>query len=404
MSQVRPSSSRGRRRAVVGATAAIAVGLTATGALAVPAAPQKAVSVSALSVQGTRQFSVLDGAGTSDLTSLALGTTGGAQPFQIKVVDDRYKAGTGFDVTGEMTNLYHSADGSVAGIDDVANPIPSRRLAVGYGKAPTLEGLGLGVLPQLSVSGLLPTCQDLAGLLPAGSALLGSGSALLSTVLPGTPLGGLGLPAVPDLGDLGLSDLAAPLCAALGTTAKDVDGLLVALQTQVITPVLAALPVGTTLPISLGNGTEAGAFTSPSYAGAGASDPARTGAPAATSRMLLGGAAGTVLPATLDGLVTQALGGLDLTTLASPSALVAALQADATTAPLGTALAGLTSSADLTAVLAALDTLVKTVTGTVLDTLSGTYRSYPQLTGNLAGARPGQYVGTLTVTFVPDAD
>ena len=374
------------RPLTVGLTALLALGAAATGA----AAQVSPIGVSAAANAGSRQFFVEDLTGTT-LTALDLGSSGQGQLFQTRVKDTDYKAtGSKFTASAEMTNLYKK-NGTVI---DTTTKVASEKLSVSYAAVPTdVAGVSLAALPKVSVAGLLPKCSSLLTLLPAGSPLLGVG----------------GLVA-------GLSVPAAPLCTALGgalgtagPTIETVDNVLVPLSEKIVEPVLTA---AATLPLGVTGSTESGAFTNPSYLGDGAGDSAKAGAAPATPRKLLAGTPNSTL--NLNALVSSVVDGKPLFpaipggtgALSTTSAVVSALQGspDTAVAAVGNALAGL-SAADQTGVLSGLTsavagTPVATLASTVLDRISGTYRSFPRLTADLVGAASGTYTGTMTITFV----
>ncbi len=380
------------RPLVIGVTALLALGAAATGA----AAQATPVDVTASANAGSRQFFVEDLAGAA-LTKLELGTSGQGQPFQTRVKDDNFTSTNArFTASAEMTNLYKTGP---TGTLDYATKVASEKLSVDFAGVPTdVSGVSLGAVPRISYAGLLPKCNELSGL------LAGTGSSLLS----GT--GGL-LDLV--LGPLGLSSAAAPLCNALGgatatspVPVQTVDGVLVALSEKVIEP---ALGVAAQLPLGVTGSTESGNFAVPSFLGPGVKDPGKGGI--ATTRKLLAGTPNGSLD--LDTLVSPLIDGLPLVpaipggtgALTSVSAVVAALRNSATPAvgTVGTTLAGL-SALEQTKILGGLDPLagtpVATLANTVLQRISGTYRSFPRLTADLSGAPTGTYTGTMTVTFV----
>lgn len=376
------------RPLTVGVTALLALGAAATGAAA-----QSEVDVSAAATSGSRQFFVEDLTGTT-LTALDLGTSGQGQLFQTRVKDMDYTStAADFTASAEMTNLYRTTGGVI----DPNVMVPSEKVSVSYAALPTdVTGVSLAALPKIGVAGVLPVCSQLSAILPAGSELLDSGGLL----------GGA-------LALLGLSDEAVPLCTALGgSTAtlgvpvEEADKVIVPLAETILTPALDAVA---SLPVGL-QASESGAFTAPSYLGVGGADTAKTGAAAATPRVVLQGQANdaldlaSLISSTIDGapLFPAVPGGEGAVT--TVTAVVSALQSslDPAVQSVGTALAGLTAQ-DQTAVLSALapDSLpVATLVETVLNRISGTYRSFPRLTADLTGAATGKYTGTMTITFV----
>jgi hypothetical protein len=383
------------RPLTIGVTALLTLGAVATGAAAQDVS---SVGVLAEAAPGSRQFFVEDLAG-APLTQLDLGTSGQSAPFQTRVADDGF-TGTAatFRASAEMTKLYKVT----ADVIDYSTEVDSDKISVSYTGVPTdVAGVSLGAVPKIQVAGLLPKCNELSGLLPAGSSLLDSGGLL----------GGV-------LSTLGLSDLAIPLCNALGgalsltpVPIEAADGVLVTLDETVIQP---ALNVVGQLPVTVAGSSEAGAFTNPSFLGDGAGDT-RNSATAATKRALLVGTPNGTLD--LDALVSGLLDGVPLfpslsapgeDSLTTVSAVVASLQSssDLAVTAVGNALFGLTA-ADQTGVLSGLTGLtagtpVATLADTVLQRISGTYRSFPRLTADLTGAASGTYTGTMTVTFVQE--
>lgn len=382
------------RPLAVGVTALLALGAAATGAAA---ADVSSVTVSAAATNGSRQFLVEDLTG-AQLTALDLGTSGQGQLFQTRVKDTDYTAyGSPFTASMEMTNLYKK-DGAVI---DYATMVPSSKIAVGYASVPTdLAGVNLAALPTISVAGLLPKCGSLSTLLN------GTGSSLLS---------GTGL-LDPVLGLVGLSGAAAPLCnalggslAATGPAVEGVDGVVVPLAEEVLTPALDAVA---SLPVSVTGSTEAGNFANASYLGAGADDTAKSATPATARKVLAGTPNGaldlaSLVSPLLDGLPLFSADPLGTDGLTSVSSVVSALQAstDGAVASVGNALAGL-SALEQTRILSGLTEVggnpIATLADTVLDRISGTYRSFPRLTADLNGAPTGTYTGTMTITFVQE--
>lgn len=377
------------RPLAIGVTAALALGGVATAA----AADVTTIGVTASAGSGSRQFYVENLAG-QPLTALDLGTSGQGSLFQTRVRDTNFGSpNAGFTASAEMTNLYRKTSGTI----DYATKVDSAKLSVSYAAVPTdVAGVSLAALPKVTIAGLLPTCSALPTLLPAGSPLLGTGGLL----------GGA-------LATLGLSDAAAPLCTALGGAAtgatavpvEAADGVLVGLSEKIVDNPLVK-------PVSLTGATEAGNFDTPSYLGDGAGDPGKPATPpAARARKLLAGSANAGL--NLNALVSPLIDNKPLFDtvpgagdgLTSVSTVVAALQGsvDPAVASVGNALAGL-SSADQTGVLGGLAPVagapVASLTSTLLSKISGTYRSFPRLTADLAGAATGTYTGTLTITFV----
>jgi hypothetical protein len=384
------------RHLVLGVTAAVAVGAAAGGAAAQEV---QDVDVSATAEAGSRQFFVEDLSGV-DLQTLDLGTSGQGQLFQVRVKDSGFLSPSApFTASAEMTKLYRkNSDGTLT----YTTNVDSSKIEIGYLGVPDVAGVAFGAVPTVQLAGALPTCDQLGTLLPLDSPLRG-----------GTLLGSLTDPLNVLLSSMGLDEDAKPLCSALGGTSttplpvEQADAVLVQLQEELLQPALDAV---SSLPVDVGESTEAGAFLEPSYLGTGTDDPGKTTTPA-TKRKTLGGKPNSAfdlighVSAVIDGqaLFPAVEGGEGLTTVSS---VVASLQAstDATVVAVGTALAGL-SAADQTGVLSGLTNStgpVATLVDAVLKRVSGTYRSFPQLKADLTGAAVGDYSGTLTVTFVQE--
>ena len=333
------------------------------------------VPVTLTGLGGTRQFAVETISG-AELTGLDLGT-GGAQPFRTHVTDTSFSVlSENYTVDATMSNLYLNTGSG----NNLAVKIPSSGVSLAYVTNP-LSALGLSLtdLPKLSLTGTLASCASLPG---AVKTALG--------------LDSLGVPL------LALPDLAAvtALCTALGAGAPvttTVDGVL-----RTVTPIITSL---LDLPTAL-TGAQAGAFTNPAYAGTvGASDPAASGAPAATPRRIMTGTAGLSagLLTALTTALNSALSGLPLTTAndagarTTVAAAVSALQSSVSL--VGNALA-LLSAAKQVAVLNTLtSTLVTPLLGNI-QTVNGQYFAFPILQATPTTPVPGTYDGTLTVTFV----
>ena len=378
------------RPVAVGVLSLLALGAASTGALA----QTTTIGVTASVATGSRQFFVENLSGTA-LTALDLGSSGQGQLFQTRVADSDFAMPqAGFTASAEMTHLYKTGT-SV----DYGTKVDSSKIAISYAQVPTdIAGVSLAALPQVRLTGLLPTCSELSTLLPSGSAL--RGTSLDSA-----------------LALLGLSNAAAPLCTALGgalgvtpVSVDAVDSVLVTLNEKVITP---ALNVAAGLPVSLTGATEAGTFDTPSYLGTGAGDPGKPStAVAARTRKVLAGSPNGGL--NLNGLVSGAIDGLPLFpavpgatgALSTVSTVVSSLQgsSDTAVAAVANTLAGL-SATDQTGILSGLKPLtagspIAALINTVLKKVSGTYRSFPRLTADLTGAPTGSYTGTMTITFV----
>lgn len=386
------------RSLAVGVAALVSVGAAAGGAVA--QVQENPVEVSASTDVTSRQFFVRDLAGV-DLTDIALDRSGKGELFQVGVEDDGFASPQAtFTANAEMSHLYLTDD---AGAPVYGTRVTSDKVRISYLGAPDVAGVALGATPVLSLTGALPTCADLPDLLPVGSALLLDGGPLqvLDPLL--SPLDQL-------LGSLGLSEAAGPLCTALGgssTTPLPVaqaDAVLVDLQQQLIEP---ALDGAAGLPVDLAGSGDSGSFTHPSYLGeVPSADTTKPASPAAaTRRLVLAGRGNSAFD--LDGLISPLLDGKDLfgaEGLTTVTSVVEALQESATSsvAAVGTQLAGLAET-DQTGILSGLtgvaEPLTATLSSTVLDKISGTYRTFPRLEADLAGAPAGEYTGRMTVTF-----
>jgi hypothetical protein len=393
------SRSRPAAVAVAGATALAAL-VAATGAAS--AQEVTPVTVSALAETGARQFFVEDLTGTA-LSNLSLGSTGEGQLFQVRVKDTGFLSPSApFTASAEMTHLYRQGESG----PDYSNPVPSSKIQVSYVGAPDVSGVSFGAIPRLSLTGTLPSCGQLPNLLPVGSPLLdpAGGTGILDPLLD--PLSAL-------VDSLGLTDAAKPLCTALGgdtTTRKavdDLDAVLITLQEQVLQ---AAAGATTGLPLdTVSESNRAGAFDNPSWLGEVASaDPSKT-TTTSTKRVMLRGKPAAAADLGLLGQVSPLVDGKPLfgtggvTDVAS---VVGALKAsvDPVVASVGTALSGL-AAADQTGVLGTVANtsgVVATLLDPVLSKISGTYRSFPRLQADLAGAVAGNYSGRMTVTFLQE--
>lgn len=387
------------RPAVAGATALVALAAATGAASAQEATP---VTVSAVSEAGARQFFVEDLTGQA-LSGLSLGTSGEGQLFQVRVKDTGFLSPSApFTASAEMTHLYRQGESGPS----YSDPVRSSKLKVSYVGAPDVTGVSFGAVPTLRLTGTLPSCGQLPGLLPVGSALLdpNGDSGLIDAALD--PLGAL-------VDSLGLTEAAEPLCAALGgdtTTRKAVDtadAVLVTLQEQVLQ---AAAGATTGLPLdTVSESNQGGTFDDPSWLGDAASkDPARTTTPS-TRRVMLRGKPASSTDLGLLAQVSPLLDGKPLFGdggVTDVGTVVGALKAsvDPAVASVGTALSGL-AAADQTGVLGTVPDvsgLVATLLEPVLKKISGTYRSFPRLQADLTGATAGQYTGRLTVTFLQE--
>jgi hypothetical protein len=366
--------------------------ITAAGALLTLGAPALAVTptcttttvtacvagvpVTLTGLGGTRQFAVETLAGT-ELTGLNLGT-GGSQPFRTHVTDTTFaNLSQGYTVSATMSNLYlNNGTGH-----DWAVKVPSSDVSLAYATNP-LSALGLSVtdLPKLSLTGTLASCANLP-----------------STVQTVLGLSSLGVPLA------SLTDLVAVtnLCTALGAgvpVTSTIDGIA-----RTVSPTLTSL---LDLPTAL-TGAEAGAFTSPAFAGTvGAADPAASGAAAATPRRIMTGTPGLTagLTTALTSALNSALTGVPLTSVndagarTTLTAAVSTLQTGALST-LGNAIAVLSAAKQVALLNTLTSTLVTPVLGDI-QTVDGQYFGFPILHATPSTPVPGTYDGTLTVTFV----
>lgn len=320
---------------------------------------------------GTRQFTVLDGAGQAPLASLDFGANR-SMPYKVRVTDVGVPLlGNDYSVATSMSNLYFTGAG---GALDYTTMIPSSSLALDYSPTNPLSaaGLELPVIPEFTVSGSL-SC---AGLSPV---LLSP----LATVC--TLVGALTGP------------VTAPVTAPAAQLVDSVD----------LQAALHDLDLGLDrLPLSLTGGQERGRFTVP--ASQSAQDPA-TGA-GATSKIVMRGRnllSGATLNETLtvvNAALATALAGVQvIPTGATPGLLEPGTILDALSGTLPT-LTGLIRALPLDDQLAILDGLTATLTPLTsvtgaLGGLSGTYTASPVITAAPATTRPGTYTGTMTVDF-----
>lgn len=320
--------------------AALAVA-TALAGLVAPASGQVDVDVALDNPGGSRTLYVEDLAGNS-LSDLDFGNAR-SMPFRVRVVDDTMDRSS-FTVSASMTNLYRDPG---SGSLDWDTSIASSDITVGSATDP------LNVLDTtVEVEPVFDT---------------------VSTITDGTICTVLGL---------------AVSGGACIINVSDVQGLV---QTVPLTVDLSDL---TNLPL-LPQSVDAGAFTNPDYAGLAAAAPQPPGAPAATSRRLVGGTPvsdATVLSAVDAGLATV-LGALNLEDEIDTAVLTGALR-DAVGVTWD-----LLSAAQVTTVLNSTVATVQSVTGSQLIGQSGTYLSFPVVSVSVpSSATGGTYRGTLVVT------
>lgn len=369
-----------RKRLPIAAVAAALAAASAAPAFAATADQTHATVVSTASAMpGTRQLEVLDLTG-NDLTNLAL-KPNVAQPFRVSVVDnaitDLSKAAP-FSVTAVMNNLYQvSGTDPATGLPTYnwATKIPSSDVSMSFPNAGALSAYGVDVtdVPQVLLSGSVPGCSTLTGLL--NMTLTSLASSFVS-------LCGIG-------GVLTSGPLAIPTGASALSTLKGAANGLASL---------------TQLPYTLG-GAAGGRFDLPDYTtGIGAGD-ASGGAAAGTPRTVLAATSATDLSGLISALgynsslplvsadgtgamtsVNNLLGALSnagLTTLVSALAPLTADQIDA-----------IFNSNSITK---SLSTTLSTLTGE-----SGIYNAFPSLkvTPSNTNQAAGTYSGTLTITMV----
>lgn len=351
----------------------LVAGLAAGGfclAAAVPAFAGTTVTLTAGT--GTRQLAVLDLTG-NPLTNLTL-KPGVPQPFRVRVTDSSVTNFTqNFSVSAVMNNLYLEQG---SGSYNYSTKIPSSDLSISYPTDPlSASGVSFADLPQVAVSGTLPTCATLvtAGILSSSEIAPGGDAVSLCTLLDGTA----------PLAVTGVNSLASPLA----------------------TTVYPALTNLANLPFAL-SGNQSGAFTNADYQnGIGASDPAGGGA-AGTALLMMQGVPG--MTTALSNEVASAIGTLPATLTSATGSgsqtalndLMSALSTSSTYSSLASALSQLSASEEVGVLNYLTGALVPPVLTNVLNE-TGTYNAFPELSVNPTGSVPaGTYQGTLTITLV----
>lgn len=290
---------------------------------------------------GSRTLYVEDLTGQA-LTDLDFGATR-AQPFRVRVVDSTMDR-TGFTVSSSMTNLY--LDDGAGGLD-FGTKIDSANVSISHPANP---------LNALSIAGRLQPTFD-----------------AVSTIADPVICGVLSLPVVGGQCTISVNDLQGKL------------------QTVPLTVDLNDL---TNLPL-LPQGSDAGAFTNPTYEGLAALAPQPPSPPAATARQMLKGTSvntAAVLSA-LDAALATVLGAQALGDMVDTGTVTAALR-DAT----GLVWDAL-SPAQVTTVLGATVATAQSLVAAEVLGQTGTYLSLPLLSVDVpVDAMRGTYRGTLVVT------
>ncbi len=324
------------RTAIAAVTATVTLGAAAIA----PAGAQVDVDVAVDNVGGSRALHVEDLAGQS-LSELDFGNAR-SLPFRVRVVDTTMDR-TGFSVSASMTNLYFDDGGSL----DFDDAITSDNVSVDDAADP------LNVQdPQVLVEPVYDT---------------------VSTITDSTICSTLSLVMVG---------------GACTINAGDITGELQTVDLPVDLNDLSGLPL-------LPQDPQNGAFTNPSFDGVGASDPAASGAPAATSYQLISGSAvsdATVLT-NVESRLNTLLSGLTVTQKIDSGVLTSALRS----------VVGVTwdllTSAQVTTVVNSTTATLQSLTGADLLAQAGTYLSFPELDLTVPdGASGGTYRGTLVVT------
>lgn len=316
------------------------IAMLGAGWIAGPATAQVDIGVALDNPGGTRTLYVENLTGTT-LSSLDF-ENARSLPFRVRVVDATMDR-TGFSVSASMTRLYKDTGSAL----DFTTFVPSGNVTLSNPADP------LNVLsPTVLVEPLFNTLSTIPG---------GAICTLLALPLVG--------------GNCTIST-------------SSVTGTLQTVSLPVDLSDLSGLPL-------LPQQASAGAFTSPSFDGVAASDPAGSGAPAATSRQLITGTAVTTpaMLASVEGQLGTLLTGLALSDKIDTAVLTGVLRA--AVGPLW----DLLSPAQVTTVLGATTaTLVDLVAGDLL-AQGGTYMSFPQLNVSVpAEQAAGSYAGTLVIT------
>jgi hypothetical protein len=342
-------------------------------------ASAETVDVSLGALGGTRQFAVEDISG-NPLETLDLGT-GGTQPFRTRVIDSSFTSvSEPYTVSATMSNLYLK-DGASYDWDTL---VPSDQLSLIYPTNP-LSALGVAfpVVPDLSLTGVLPTCAS----------------------LPGTVKTTLGLNLAGVSSDLAVTALCAALGTGLTVTSTGTDAVDGAVQ-QVTAAATNLLNIPTQL-----TGATTGSFDDPDYGAdtVGFNDPAKPAVNDPSSLQIMKGTPNLTdaLKAEILAKLNTALSLVPLTTVNNVGAettLAAALSAlststDTGVANLGAALSTL-DAAKQSAILNLLTSAVVPVQLENIPSLSGQYFAFPSLKAAPVNLTPGEYAGTMTVTFV----
>jgi hypothetical protein len=364
--------SRGRR--------AVAVATLLCAGAAAPAAYGETVDVSLGALGGSRQFAVEDISGNA-LTAIDLGT-GGTQPFRTRVVDQSFSNVTEpYTVSATMSNLYLKTGDTTY---DYLTKVPSSEVSLAYPTNPLAAlGVGFPVLPDLAMSGPIPSCVD----------------------LPQAVKDVLGL----DANGLTSDPAVTALCTALGTgVTVTTTGTAAAdgLAQQVEAAVTSLLDIPTQL-----TGAQAGSFNSADYGAdtVGFNDPNKPAEKAPTSLQIMKGTPNmtAALKSEIETKINAVLGTLPLTTvddLGAETTIASAITSlsnstDTGVADVGSALAAL-DAAKQSAVINLLGSGLLPVDLSHLANVSGQYFGFPSLKSTPTGLEPGVYDGTLTVTFV----
>lgn len=315
--------------------------VVALGAAAVaPAGAQVDVDVAVDNVGGSRALHVEDLAGQS-LSELDFGNAR-SLPFRVRVVDTTMDR-TGFSVSASMTNLYFDDGGSL----DFDDSIGSANVSVDDAADP------------LNVQG--------------SQALVEPVYDTVSTITDSTICSILSLVMVGGACTINVSDVTGELQTVdLPVDLNDLSGL----------PLLPQDP-------------QNGAFTNPSFDGVGATDPAASGAPAATTYQLISGSPVSDLAVltNVENELNTLLSGLTITQKIDSGVLTSALRDEVGV------VWDLLSAAQVTTVVNSTSATLQSLTGADLLAQAGTYLSFPELDLTVPdNASGGTYRGTLVVT------